>query len=79
MVIQKKVKEVEDPEADVTNITNIGLLDDKSADDMSVINPGDITIEKSNQKPAPKGTNKVDEEEEDDFHLLKLEDKLERA
>ena len=46
---------------------------------MSVINPGDITIEKSNKKPAPKGTNKVDEEEEDDFHLLKLEDKLERA
>ena len=47
---------------------------------MSIINPGDITIEKSNKKPAPKASHKVnEEEEEDDFYLLKLEDKLERA
>ena len=69
-----KHQEQEDPEADVTNITNFGLLDDRSADDI-----GDVNIDQKNQQKFAPISLKVDEEEEDDFPRLSLELKLERA
>ena len=72
-VPKKKAVENEDPEAD---ITNIGLLDDVSADNMTLMNnPVNNTID---NKPLRAGPS-VAAEEEDDFPLLSLELKLERA